>query len=472
MAKVRIDFPITTEVGLFNYVKSRFGVSIPYQKCCDIHPTSPWQAFADAYFARGTMHLWKASRGFGGKSFLLSLYGATCADTLAAEVKILGGSGAQSKRVKEHMGTFWSAPSFPKSRLEQNTTVKAELINGGSVEALMASQTSARGPHPQRLLLDEVDEMDLAIIDASMGQTMGKDMRYGFVPKATVMASTKQYANGPMAEMERRVKRGGWKYHEWCYRAGLKSRGFWLSDDEVASKKLEITEIMWDTEYEGQEPNPQDRAINPEKVKLMFDKDLGEWRGPDDAIVPYLEYEEPTSTGVYTHGADWARKVDFTEIVTMRVDTRPIKIVAYERVRRLPWPVMVAKFKDRIKRYGGDAAHDGTGLGDVVDQTMLDERDIGEFAGRSDFLQLESIAEPVILAGRARQNCFSEYIKAIETDDIVCPFIEPLYIQHLYAGVDDIYLPGGHPPDGFVAAALAWRAFMHPRNPRASWIST
>lgn len=468
--QARIDFPITSEIALYNYVKHRFGVSIPNETCCANHPTSPWRAFADAYFAnQAAVHIWKASRGFGGKSYLESVYGATCADTLAAEVKLLGGSGAQSRRIKEHMTGLWMAENFPVERILGNTNVATKLTNGGSVEALMASAASVRGPHPQRLLLDEVDEMEVSIIDAAMGQPMSKITRYGFVPRVTVMASTQQYADGPMAEMFRRAKKHGWVVHEWCYRASLKSRGGWLDDSEVQGKRAEITEAMWKAEYEGQEPNPGNRAINPDRVKAMFDRKLGVLEGPDDMIVRYEEWEAPQSNGVYATGTDWGRKVHFTEIVTWRVDVRPIRLVAYERTKGLPWPVIVAKFRERIIRYGGDAAHDATGVGDAIDFMLVGERDVAEFVGRAEYLELEQIAEPVVMVGQLRQRIFNDMIVACERGDVISPFIEPLYKQFLHLSNDDIYKTGGHPPDGFVAASLGWRAYLNPLRCKPAW---
>jgi hypothetical protein len=78
-------------------------------------------------------------------------------------------------------------------------------------------------------------------------------------------------------------------------------------------------------------------------------------------------------------------------------------------------------------------------LGDVVDG-YLSER-----------------ATAVILVGRTRADLFSNYINAIEKGQVVSPKIKALEGQHRYATVDDVY-GSGHPPDGFVAGAMAWHA--------------
>jgi hypothetical protein len=475
VSQTLIRFPLTSEAALYNYIVSRFGVKVSTVTCCERHPTSPWRAFSDAYFARKSpVHLWKGSRGFAGKSFLAALLGAAQADTLACEVKILGGSGAQSKRVLGHMQALWKAENFPQGRIISDNVTIARFANGGSVEALLASGKQARGPHPPRLILDEVDEMSLDIIDSAMGQPMSAQTKYGYVPKCTVMASTEQHADGPMAEMKRRARRKGWVFHEWCYRANLRSRGGWLEDSEVDSKRNEVTEEMWRTEYEGQEPNPQARAFAPSAVVKMFQRSLGEWLGPSDSTVEYIEFEPPVSNGTYAHGGDWARKVDFTEIITWRTDVRPMRLVAYERIRRAPWPYMIGRFRTRILRYGGSAAHDATGGGDVIDHMILGNAKPEDFVGREEYMELDQIAEPVIMVGQKRRELFSNYIVSVERGDFVSPFIEPLYDQHYRCSVDDLFggSESGHPPDGVVAGALGLRAYLEPINPPAAWVST
>ena len=102
------------------------------------------------------MSVWIGSRGLAGKSFLLALLGLTEAVTLGASVNILGGSGEQAKRVHEYMEDFWKKKTAPHSLLMSDPTKReTRLIHGNKIQALMASQASVRGGHPQRLRLDE-----------------------------------------------------------------------------------------------------------------------------------------------------------------------------------------------------------------------------------------------------------------------------------------------------------------------------
>lgn len=425
------QLPFQHEEELRLFVAKAWGVHIPDVRMCPNH-TTPWRAFADAYFARSPVSVWKASRGFGGKSYLLALLALTEAVTLKADVNVLGGSGEQSARVLAYMVKFWAHESAPRDLLASDPSKReTRLVWGNTIQALMASQASVRGPHPQRLRLDEVDEMPLDIFDAAMGQPMGK----GDIAKQTVASSTHQHADGTMTEVLKRARENGWPVAEWCYRETMQPGG-WLPASEVESKRTEVPAAMWDTEYDLQEPSPESRAIDPAAVTAMFDRSLGEWEGRNGE---YIECVAPVEKASYATGADWARKQDWTVIPTLRYDEHPARVVAFERTGRLPWPVMVGKFDARLVRYPGPGMHDGTGLGDVV-------------AG-----YLKHAAAPMMMVGRDRSDLLSDYISACEHGEMLSPHIRFMADEHKYASVDDVY-GAGHLPDSISAMALAWRA--------------
>jgi hypothetical protein len=423
---------IRDEADLAEYLRDKFGMVIPSKRCCAGH-TPPWEAFCDAYFARAPVAVWKASRGFGGKSQTLALLGNVEAATLRADINILGGTGEQATRVLEAMDRFWKHPTAPRELLASEPAKReTKFVWGNWIRALMASTASVRGPHPQRLRMDEVDEMDLTILDAAMGQTMA---RTG-IPAQTVLSSTHHYSDATMTEVLRRAHDRGWPVYEWCWRETLEPHG-WLPQAEVNRKRLEVTTAMWEAEYDLQEPSADNRAIVPEAVEAMFTAALGKFPG---TIGKLVQIEGPRARGRYVHGADWARKQDTSQVYTLRVDVKPMRLVAWIRERRRAWPYMVGLLEDRIDEYGGRAIHDGTGLGDVIDG------------------YLTRPAEAFILVGRDRQDVLSEYVSAIERGEIQAPLIEALKSEHKFATTKDLYEPSGHPPDGVVAGALAYRA--------------
>lgn len=425
--------PIREDRQLLDYVWRTFGVKVPEKAVCPNH-VAPAKAFCDAYFARYPVMIWKGSRGFGGKSFTLATLGVTMAATLGADVTVLGGSGQQSARILEAMGRLWAADQAPRELLAGDPgQYVTKFAKGHKIIALTASQRSVRGPHPQALLMDEIDEMALPILEAAQGQPMDR----GAVRARTVLSSTHQYPDGTMTTMLKRAVEMRWPVYEWCWRETCEPHG-WLSLDQVERKRQEITSAMWETEYDLQEPSPEGRAIDTDAVGRMFRREMGE------ADADRYELEPPVPGGIYATGADWARKKDWTVVVTLRTDVTPYRVVAYERVQRLPWPNMVAILDRRMKRYTGAGAHDGTGVGDVVAGYLYHE------------------VEPVVMAGRQRSDLLTEYIHAVEHDEIVSPWISAMEQEHRYATQDDVF-GSGHLPDTFAAMALAYRAAR--RNP-------
>lgn len=283
---------------------------------------------------------------------------------------------------------------------------------------------------------DEIDAMDWSILEAALGQPMGR----GDIDSQTVLSSTHQNADGTMTRMLQMAAERDYSIHEWCWRETVEPHG-WISQRAVDRKRMEMTAESWRVEVELGEPSPENRAMLQEKVDSCFS---GAQRSVREG--EYLEFEPPVNGASYATGADWARDVDFTEIVTLRADTWPMRFVAYERLQRRPMPDMVGRLDARLRRYPGEAAHDNTGGGNYL----------------ADWI--EEPVEDVNLVGRQRGELFTNYIAAIEREEMVGPRIEPLYSQHKFCKNDDLF-GSGHPPDGVVASALAYKASLSSRKP-------
>ena len=449
-----------TDEELWWWVTSVLGLELPMRAHCKNH-SAPFTAFANAFFAREVMSIWKASRGFGGKSVLLSALGCAESITLGAAVSLLGGSGEQSQRIHEYMGgehdnfphSFWNSPLldyFEKDIKERvSTATRTRLRNGGRVTALTASSRAVRGPHPQRLRGDEIDEMDPEIWDAAKGQPMTARG----IAEQTVGSSTHQYPDGAMTIELTRARERGWAVHEWCYKESLSSMpGGWLTPTMVEKKKIIMPAIMWKTEVELQEPNPEGRAIDPEGIKKMFNANLGIYSGE---LGDRLIFEEPVKSeddekpATYGVGADWGKHHDKSIFTVWRFDVRPVRLVAFYHLGRRPWPMMIRAYQDLAKKYGGGidmdtaaAAHDATGIGDVI----------------HDYLEVP--AEGVVMRGPTRADLIHEYIMAIEAGDLEAPMIHYMYDEHRFVTTDDL-MGSGHPPDSFVGGAMGYRAGLY-----------
>lgn len=428
----------TTPTELWLWVKHTWGIALPTEAVCPDH-TAPFTAFCEAYFATASTVVWEASRGYGGKSFMLAVLAQTEAVTLGAESSVIAGSSAQSLNVHNHSTDLWANTFAPTDLIIGDPTkFTTKLSNGGKIVALAASQKQARGPHPNRLRCDEADEMDIAILTAAMGQPMRKND----IETQTVISSTHQHPDGTFTWVKEQAAEKGWPIRTWCYRESMGTDEFpgWLDPEEVERKRAEVPERFWLIEYDLQEPSFEGRAIDEAAVEAAY-----EGKTITDVPGEMLEFAAPDPKRIYCTGVDWAKAKDWTVIRTFDTSTRPWREVAYERVNRMPWPDMVARVNERMLRYPGVLAHDATGLGGVVADLL-------------DLPRRGAKVLDVIMAGRPREILFNEYISAIEDGEMRSPRIEFPYREHLYVRREDLFTTKGHPPDSFVAGALAWSA--------------
>lgn len=225
----------------------------------------------------------------------------------------------------------------------------------------------------------------------------------------------------------------------WRESMGTKTHPGWLSPEMVIRKKAEVSERMFAVEYDLQEPSTEGRAIDTDHVERCFDEAMGAFEGMMDREACI---EDPMERATYVTGVDWAKEQDFTVIRTFRTDVRPWREVCFMRTGRKPWPYMVALVEERMRRYGGLLVHDATGIGNVVDDLIDYDR---------------NLVIPIVMRGRDRETMFSDYVAAIEHDEIACPRVEFTYKEHLYCTYDDLF-GKGHPPDSVVSGSLAWAA--------------
>jgi hypothetical protein len=103
--------------------------------------------------------------------------------------------------------------------------------------------------------------------------------------------------------------------------------------------------------------------------------------------------------------------------------------------------MMIDWFNKAIHKYSATAIHDGTGLGNVV----------------NDYLDLR--ARSFIMTGRDRANMLTEYVSAVENGKVSYPKFNTNYYAHRYCRVGDLYNTSKdfHLPDEVCSLALAWR---------------
>lgn len=154
-----------------------------------------------------------ACRG-GSKTYFLGLISwLFCGMNEGIENKLLGGSQAQSEKAYKAMDDFWLHSKLSKEYLvDEPMKTRTDWKNGSNTEILTASTKSVRGPHPQILLLDEIDEMDEQIYDSALSQPQSKNN----FKAMTGIASTNHRQIGTMGKAIQSANEGAFKLYKYC----------------------------------------------------------------------------------------------------------------------------------------------------------------------------------------------------------------------------------------------------------------
>jgi hypothetical protein len=401
----------------------------------------------------------------------LAVLGLVKAFVYDVDVTILGGSMTQSLNVREHMRKLMQNPNAPSYAVAKDQATLIQLATGRNIRPLPASQTTVRGPHPALSLLDECDEMEPDIYQAALGQAMEQVNTHGHVVGEYIVASsTWQNPEGTFTGIIDDARERDLPIFSWCYKELLQPYG-WMTKRFIDAKRAVVSAQMFHTEYDLNEPSAGSRAFDLDKVEEYFIDyptpihERHEGNGDHDVYV----WERPKLEGLYAVGADWAKEHDKTVIAIIRYDIEPHRLVKLTRVNRRPWDIMIAMFNKDTQDYHAVAEHDGTGLGNVV----------------NDFVDYSDTTNKFVMIGRKRTEMLLEYITDFEHGMYRLPLIpanldfpgvtvNTFYRSHRSVTVADVYAPGKwntHLPDDIAAMSLAHRAVKKlPAPPNESGI--
>lgn len=263
-----------TKEHFFWWIKNFFNFEIPwaYEKTCENH-SFPLDAMWNAYAEKVSFSIWLANRG-GGKTFNLSIL--TFLESIfkpKCGINFLGGSLEQSQKAIGYLTEFWAMERAPRHLLETGRVAGRgyHLTNGSWVRALAASPKSVRGSHQAKLRIDEVDEVDKKIYDASLGQP--KTM-HG-IPENIIVSSTLHQPFGLMSEIVDNRNEIGAKLYSWCVEEVREPYGFW-SDEEIERKKRQTTIAMFESEYLCKRPKIGDTIFDFESVDRAYQRGKNE----------------------------------------------------------------------------------------------------------------------------------------------------------------------------------------------------
>ena len=162
-----------------------------------------------------------ACRG-GGKTLVGAI--ATLLDMLfkpGIEIRILGGSQAQSERMYEHLVRMVESKfrdqMIRSGRLSRITKTGFTFANGSRVELLAQNESSVRGARVQKVRCDEVDIFDKKVWEAVQLTTRSMPGSGGVgASKIRGTIEALSTMNGPQGLMADLVRQGKRKLFRWC----------------------------------------------------------------------------------------------------------------------------------------------------------------------------------------------------------------------------------------------------------------
>ena len=290
----RINAGLHSDEELAGFLKRHLGVRIPDIAICPEHQ-APFSFVADVFFGRVVDAVVWSCRS-GGKSFNEALL--TFLDSHfrpKCDTRVLAGSLYQGRQVYNATLDFWHEPGWDQFLASEPTRSETLLKNGSGYEVLTASQKSVRGPHPQRLKLDEVDELARDLFDAAMSQPQsGHDIQ-----ASVIMTSTMHRIYGLMQEVIENRHKMGLKMYKWCWLEVVErcndvcqnvedpeskwcgkpcnlsdscqgkahdSVGYYSVED-VRKKRAQLDDDTWNSEWSVKRPSARDMVYDPEDLE-------------------------------------------------------------------------------------------------------------------------------------------------------------------------------------------------------------
>lgn len=210
-----LDEGMTTDLDVTEFLAALRIAVVGTRLMCGNHQHQPqFRAVSDVLREAVRYYVIWACRS-GSKTFLyggLDSWVKSCSRA-HYETRLLGGSKDQSLLSYKAMTRFRDETDPGNSRIDGDILQsRATFLNKSEVSILTASMTAVRGPHPQALKLDEVDEIDNDVYEAALSQPM-EDHGYKDV---LGMFSTNHNVMGQMDKALANAKEHGHAIYKYC----------------------------------------------------------------------------------------------------------------------------------------------------------------------------------------------------------------------------------------------------------------
>lgn len=383
---------------------------------------------------------------------------------LNAEVLILGGSQTQSRKVFEYIsqaggrtqGMFWNAPNAPKALQDKKSELleSSRIVTGGLIKCLPASPTSVYGQRPSRLRVDEADVCDLELINGAIPCAHP----IGNIREQILISSTHYDSGGTLSAFIDRAEKANkaagkvvMPVYQFCYKDVLAENKGYLTVDQMARMKSMVSPEVWRRQFENGEPAAENTVFNLSDIEWMMDPELGVYDGaPGQECSIWLKSEEhpegmPENTvdSFYT-GADWGVKLDWTVFSVWGSNANPdgvdYLVYWYRPQRELGLKGMVEKYDQILCDYPGPAAHDATGMSQIVSEIVQNQSTPINFSNK-----------------KLVETLMNKFISCVQQRKLKMPKIKFLESELKYLTYEQAY-GNRHLPDSMASLLMAWYA--------------
>lgn len=196
--------------GLWEWIKEFLGMEIPRVQICPDH-CAPFEFVADYFFDAFKDAIVLANRSGGKTQNFGVLDSMTMFGFDKTELAAVGAILFQTQKGYEYFQSFNSR--FPFSwNVKSGTMKKTQGHNDSTVQILTGTMSGVNSPHPQILLLDEIDLMAWQVLQQALSMPQSK---HG-VEARTILTSTRKFGAGPMQRLLDEAKDRGLKVYQWC----------------------------------------------------------------------------------------------------------------------------------------------------------------------------------------------------------------------------------------------------------------
>lgn len=195
------------------------------------------------------------------------------------ETANLGAIQAQALRCYRYQQSFASmSDDFKNFMMGDPTMSRTQWINQSVNEVLVATVTGVNSPHPQKLMMDEIELINWFVLQQALSMVQSKEEVRG----TTVLGSTRKFAQGPMQRLVDSATGGNIKVFEWCIwevveafpkdpamqetirktfgsylPANIQESDGYYKWDDLIDKFNNLDRDIWETEWECKRPQSQ-----------------------------------------------------------------------------------------------------------------------------------------------------------------------------------------------------------------------